>query len=294
MSPDDNLPGPLSAARGWLRRARRPLGLPTRGKTASGRLHRADLFLSLAYPFTLRNLRAPVVDLGFGASPITTLESLEFLRVLNPSLRLIGVEIHPERVRAALPFAQAGLEFRLGGFNLPLGAGETAGVVRAMNVLRQYPEQEYARSLELLGSYLTPAGILLEGTSDPPGNMMALNLYVRGSGFLLHDGLALIANLRRPFSPRQFQAILPKNYIHHLEPGSPLDSFFGAWSACWQRAMQTQVRDRRRLFAEAARWLREEHGYHLSLRPGFLRRGILLLHFVPGQAQAPLVLARVR
>jgi hypothetical protein len=197
-------------------------------------------------------------------------------------------------VREALPYAQPGLEFRLGGFNLPLGADKSAGVIRAMNVLRQYPEQEYARSLALLGSYLGPAGILLEGTSDPPGNMMALTLYLRGGGFLLHGGLALIANLRRPFSPRQLQAILPKNYIHHLEPSSPLDAFFGAWSACWQRAIQTQVHDPRRLFAEAARWLHEEHGYHLSARPGFLRRGILLLHSVPGEAQAPLGLARMR
>ena len=294
MTRGRNVPERLSAARGWLRRVRRPLGLPTRGKTASGRLRRADQFLSLAYPFTLRNLRAPIVDLGFGASPTTTLESLEVLRVLNPSVRLIGVEIDPDRVRAALPFAQEGLEFRLGGFNLPLGEGETAGVIRAMNVLRQYPEQEYGRSLGLLGSYLAPGGILLEGTSDPPGNMMALNLYVRGSGYLLHDGLALIANLRHPFSPRQFQAILPKNLIHHLEPGSPLDAFFGAWSVCWQRAMQTEVRDRRRLFAEAAGHLHEEHGYPLSPRPSFLRRGILLLHSVPGEALAPLVLARVR
>jgi len=294
MSADDDAPDRVPAMRGWLRRARQPMGLPTRGKTASGRLRRADQFLSLAYPFTLRNLHTPIVDLGFGASPVTTLESLEALRVLNPSLRLIGVEIDPDRVRAALPFAQAGLEFRLGGFNLPLGADETAGVIRAMNVLRQYPEQEYARSVGLLGSYLAPAGILLEGTSDPPGNMMALNLYVRGSGHLLHDGLALIANLRRPFTPRQFQAILPKNYIHHLEPGSPLDVFFEAWSACWQRAIQTQVRDPRRFFAEAAGWLHEGYGYHLSPRPSFLRRGILLLHSVPGEAQAPLVLARER
>lgn len=84
MSTDDDLPSRVSAARGWLRRARRPLGIPTRGKTTSGRLRRADLFLSLAYPFTLRNLRAPMVDLGYGASPVTTLESLECLRVLNP------------------------------------------------------------------------------------------------------------------------------------------------------------------------------------------------------------------
>jgi hypothetical protein len=292
MSTDDEQSSRVSAIRGWLRRAGRPVGITTRGKTKSGRLRRADQFLSLAYPFTLRNLRAPMVDLGFGASPVTTLESLEYLRRHNPALRLIGVEIDPDRVRAALPYARPGLEFRLGGFNLPLEAGEMAGVIRAMNVLRQYSEEEYLASMAILGSCLAPTGILLEGTSDPPGNMLALNLYLRGKNHLLLDGLALMTNLRRPFLPRQLQAILPKNLIHHLAPGSPLDVFFGSWSTCWQRAVQTQMRDPRTLFAEAARWLFEQYGYRLSLRPGFLRRGILLLHSIPGEPRAPLALAR--
>lgn len=56
---------------------------------------------------------------------------------------MVGVEIDPERVAAALPDRQPGLDFRLGGFNLPLEPGERAAVVRAFNVLRQYPESTF-------------------------------------------------------------------------------------------------------------------------------------------------------
>jgi hypothetical protein len=200
-----------------VRRTRRPLGIPTRGKTAHGRLRRADQLLALVYPFAIQNLSAPFVDLGFGATPVTALDSLRNLSLLNRHLRVLGVEIDPERVRAAQPFACPGLEFRLGGFNLPLAAQEQAGVIRALNVLRQYPESDYVPSLAVLGSYLIHGGILLEGTSDPPGNMMAVT-YSRDG--LVHDGLAPDTNLRGEFAPRDLQAILPKNYIHHLEPAA--------------------------------------------------------------------------
>jgi hypothetical protein len=273
-----------------VRRTRRPLGTPTRGKTASGRLRRADQLLALAYPFEVHNLSAPFVDLGFGASPVTCLDSLRNLRSWNPRLHVVGVEIDPERVQSALPFACPGLEFRLGGFNLPLAMDEEAGIIRALNVLRQYPEDSYTPSVAMAGSYLVQGGIMLEGTSDPPGNMMAVNLFVRDGADLVHDALALMANLRVAFAPRDLQAILPKNYIHHLDPGGPLDAFFGAWTTAWQRAIQTQEHNPQRTFARAGAWLREDFGYAISRRPGLLRRGILLLRSVPGDVHQRIAL----
>ncbi len=275
-----------------MRTTRRLLGAPTRGKTASGRLRRADQLLALVFPFEIHNLSAPFVDLGFGASPVTSLDSLRNLRSWNPRLHVIGVEIDPERVQSALPYACLGLEFRLGGFNLPLMTDEEAGIIRALNVLRQYPEDEYAPSLAMAGSYLIQGGILLEGTCDPPGNMMAVNLFVRDGAALVHYALALMANLRISFAPRELQAILPKNYIHHVDPGSPLDDFFGAWTTTWQRAVQTQERNPQLNFARAGTWLREDFGYAVSRRPGLLRRGIVLLRSVPGDVHQRLALAQ--
>ena len=66
------------------------------------------------------------------------------LRRFNSRLRVLGVAIDPDRVRDAEPFAEPGLEFRRGGFSLPLAGNETVSVVCAFNVLRQYAESEVA------------------------------------------------------------------------------------------------------------------------------------------------------
>ena len=73
-----------------------------------------------------------VVDLGYGALPVTTLELAARLRVVRADVRVVGLEIHPERI---VP-ARDGVEFALGGFEL---AGRRPVLVRAFNVLRQYP-----------------------------------------------------------------------------------------------------------------------------------------------------------
>ena len=73
---------------------------------------------------------------GYGRLPVTTLELSTRLRTVRPDLRVVGLEIDPERVSAALESAPAGVEFALGGFEL---AGLRPVLVRAFNVLRQYP-----------------------------------------------------------------------------------------------------------------------------------------------------------
>ena len=136
---------------------RSPQGQPTRGKTARNRLRRVDNFVIQYDPTLLRRedglfKGAFFVDLGYGAEPFTTLESAERLRRLNPQLPVLGVEIDPARVAAALPNTDALTHFRLGGFNLPLrqradGSTETVRLIRAFNVLRQYEESEVSASL---------------------------------------------------------------------------------------------------------------------------------------------------
>jgi len=83
---------------------KRPVGQLTRGKTARNRLRRVDNFVMQYDPFLLRRGDdALFVDVGFGAEPITTLESAVRFRRLNPSLRVLGVEIDRERVTALAP-----------------------------------------------------------------------------------------------------------------------------------------------------------------------------------------------
>jgi len=73
-----------------------------------------------------------VIDLGYGALPVTTLELAARLRVVRADVRVVGLEIHPERLAPS----RDGVEFALGGFEL---AGRRPVLVRAFNVLRQYP-----------------------------------------------------------------------------------------------------------------------------------------------------------
>ena len=62
------------------RRRARPVGQATRGKTAPNRLRKTDTFLTLAYPELVRHMPGMYVDLGYGAYPITSVETLHRLR----------------------------------------------------------------------------------------------------------------------------------------------------------------------------------------------------------------------
>jgi len=258
-----------------VKRPMRPLGQPTRGKTAPNRLRKTDVFLALAYPEFIRHLPGVYVDLGYGAYPITSVETLTRLSRLKPDLLVVGVEIDPERVAAALPDARQGLTFRLGGFNLPLAPGERAAVVRAFNVLRQYAEAEVAAALAALEAGMALDGLLIEGTSSPTGQLMTFNLYQKTPEGLTSRGLVLAPGLCQDFAPRQLQTVLPKNYIHHAVPDGPIDVFFAAWARAWSSA-RAHGNDLRQVFTAAARRLRAD-GYALDTRPALLRRGFLWL-----------------
>jgi hypothetical protein len=116
-----------------------PVGTITRGTTNPNRLRRADRWVVSTLGAQLRAAADPlVVDLGYGASPVTTLELKDRLRSVRPDVRVVGIEIDPARVAAARDLADDGLQFVLGGFELPVPGGGNPVLVRAFNVLRQY------------------------------------------------------------------------------------------------------------------------------------------------------------
>jgi len=83
----------------------RPVGRITRGTTNVNRLRRVDRWIA-AQP-VVRTAEDPlVVDLGYGASATTTLELRDRLAAVRPDVRVIGVEIDPERVRIASAAAE--------------------------------------------------------------------------------------------------------------------------------------------------------------------------------------------
>ena len=83
----------------------------------------------------LKNPNPVVVDLGFGASPITAVELRARLLKVNPNVRVVGIEIERERVERGLAVAEPGLDFTHGGFETPLPTGLAAAtIIRAFNV----------------------------------------------------------------------------------------------------------------------------------------------------------------
>jgi hypothetical protein len=293
----------MSARPHPLAQPKRPLGQPTRGKTARNRLRRVDNFLAFYDPALLRRedghfAGAWYVDLGYGAEPITTLESAQRLRRINPTLPVLGVEIDPERVAAAQPCADGLTQFRLGGFNVPLqpradGSCETVRAIRAFNVLRQYEESEVAGAWTAMGSSLLPGGLLIEGTSEPFGRVWVANVLRRVDGeqasdgnggemggetppWLRYEGVLFSTNFRLGFDPAQFQAVLPKNLIHHMTPGEPIDGLMQAWKRAARETMATRVWGPRQWFIASAHRL-AALGYPVALRRKLLAGGYLLI-----------------
>jgi hypothetical protein len=267
-------------ARLQIRGRNQPAGAVTRGKTAQNRLRRVDTYLLLAERHLLGRRdglydRAMFVDVGYGAEPFTTLESAERLRRVNPVLPVLGVEIDGERVAAALPYADTHTHFRLGGFNLPLQSGEHIRLIRAFNVLRQYEENAVAEAWRLMGQYLLPGGLLIEGTSDPFGQVWVANLVRKqGSGELTQEGLLFSTNFRQGFSPEQFQPVLPKNFIHRVVSGEPIEQFFRQWQQAYRETLAYRNWGIRQHFVQTARRL-GEMGVKVGLRPRLLNQGFL-------------------
>ncbi|WP_233434433.1 class I SAM-dependent methyltransferase [Nocardia yamanashiensis] len=214
-----------------------------------------------------------VVDLGYGASPVTTLEMAGRLRTVRPDLRVVGLEIDPDRV---VP-GRDGVEFARGGFEL---AGLRPTLVRAFNVLRQYPESAVPDAWSTILSGLAPDGLLLDGTCDELGRRCAWVLLDR-SGPL---SLTLAWDPFTVETPSDIAERLPKALIHRNIPGEPVHALLTAADRAWSHAAPLAPYGPRVRWRHAANLLREQ-GFPLRPQRRRLRDNQLT---VPWAAVAPL------
>jgi hypothetical protein len=208
----------------------RPVGTVTRGTTAPNRLRRVDRWLLGTHRGLLWRAAegALAVDLGYGAYPVTTVEWAERLWTVRPDLRVLGLEIDPERVAAAGPYQNPPkLEFRLGGFELPVPAPPV--LLRAFNVLRQYDEGAVAEVWARLCAGLAPDGLLLEGTCSENGRIAVWATLGTGGP----RTLSFAANLATLENPAIFAQRLPKVLIHRNVPGERVHAFLRDWDRAW-------------------------------------------------------------
>jgi hypothetical protein len=247
----------------------------TRGTTGYNRLRRSDRWLvhSPRVRAALLSAAEPVVvDLGYGALPVTTLELAGRLRSVRPDVRVTGLEIHPERV---VP-PQHGVEFRLGGFEL---AGLQPILVRAFNVLRQYHVDDVADAWTQMRTRLAPGGLIVDGTCDELG---------RRCCWVLLDGCGPVSLTLAcdPFAiakPSDLAERLPKVLIHHNVAGQPIHHLLAAADQAWAAAAGHGV------FGPRVRWraMLESlvaQGYPVEPPRRRLRDGVLT---VPWDTVAP-------
>lgn len=245
----------------------RPQGVVTRGTTNPNRLRRVDNWMAAWCGDRLRAAADPlVVDLGYGARPVTTVELRRRLAAVRPDVRVVGLEIDPARVVAAAPAADPpGLTFAPGGFEL---AGLRPVLVRAMNVLRQYDEPEVAAAWRVMTSALAPGGAVVDGTSDEVGRL-ATWLLLDGDG---PHTLTLAARLTTLDSPASLAARLPKALIHRNVPGERVHEFIRALDEGWRNAAAYAP------FGPRQRWVRavtavRDAGWPVLDRPNRWRLG---------------------
>jgi hypothetical protein len=188
-----------------------------------------DNWIATVLAGRIRSAENPlVIDLGYGASPVTAVELHSRLRRIRPDVEVLGLEIDADRVTAAQPAAGPGLRFARGGFEL---AGHRPAVVRAANVLRQYPEPAVPAAWRSMREQLAAGGVIVEGTCDEFGR--------RGSWVLLDaDGPVSLTLFSRPellHRPSEVADRLVKALIHRNTAGQRVHALLSAMDDAWDR-----------------------------------------------------------
>ncbi len=220
----------------------KPTGRITRGTTGTNRLRRIDRWIA-AQPVLRRTDDPLVVDLGYGASATTTLELRDRLARVRPDVRVVGIEIDPQRVRDAAAATRDGVTFRLGGFEIP--TAEPPAVIRALNVLRQYDESEVAGAWATMIARLQPGGLLVEGTCSELGRVASW-VALDASGPRSFTISLRLADLE---APSVVAERLPKALIHRNVPGERIHDLLTELDRQWAIAAPLAV------YGASQRWI---------------------------------------
>lgn len=281
-------------------RRARPVGQPTRGTTGANRLRRIDRWLvSGDMARTLRRADDPlVVDLGFGASAVTTVELSRRLRRIRPDVHVLGLEIDPDRVRTARAMldrlgGDERIDFALGGFELGPVAGRRPILVRAANVWRQYPVEEVAAGWAMVCRALHPQGVLVDATCDEVGRLASwlalpavgttqaaasVPTAIRGgtpTGTVAEPepvSLTLSMRLAGLDAPGTVAQRLPKVLIHRNVPGERVHALLTALDTAWTHAAALATFGARQRFSRAVETIRED-GWPILNSPARWRLG---------------------
>jgi hypothetical protein len=256
-----------------------PAGHVTRGTTNPNRLRRVDNWIIATLGALLRGAADPlVVDLGYGRSPVTTVELYRRLSAVRSDVRVVGLDIDPSRVAAAQAAADPpGLRFAVGSFEL---AGLSPVLVRAMNVLREYDESEVDSAWAAMRTALAAGGRLVEGTSDEHGRLASW-VSADSSGPV---SLTVASRLSTLDTPGTLAERLPKALIHRNVAGEPIHALLAALDSAWRAAAPYAVFGARQRWAQTVSAV-QTLGWPVLDRPARWRYGEMT---VAWSAVAPL------
>jgi hypothetical protein len=229
-----------------------PIGNVTRGTTGYNRLRRVDRWIA-TLPALRKSTDPLVADVGYGASPTTTLELRDRLAAVRPDVEVTGIEIEPARVALANAGTRDGVTFRLGGFETPTPGNRRPAVIRAFNVLRQYDESEVVESWRIMQDRLQPGGALVEGTCNEVGRVaswVTLDEHAPVS-FTVSLRLAGLA------VPSVVAERLPKALIHRNVPGERVHAFLADLDLAWAVAAPLGTYGPRQRWIQAVRGMRD-------------------------------------
>ncbi len=189
-------------------------------RTAPGRLRVLDAMLlagipRLGDPEAFRG--APVIDVGIGSQPWTT---VELARRLYP-VEVVGVERSAALVeQARRSWSRDNLRFMVGGLDLPFAAR----LVRVMNVLRDGDAEAVPEAHRRLGAGLVEGGWLVEGSCSLDGEVGAAHaMEHRGA----HGGRRAVLLWTGRQAPRALHRRLPLDL--RADEAHPVHRMLAAW-----------------------------------------------------------------
>ncbi|HCH61884.1 MAG TPA: methylase [Deltaproteobacteria bacterium] len=169
---------------------------------------------------------APVVDVGVGARPWTTVE----LAACVAPLPVIGVDHSADVLRHARAFETPSLSFVSGSFSLPV---QHARLVRVMNVLRDGPPEAVEGLHAQLGRSLLVGGLLIEGSCAPDGAAGTAHWLRKTPTGLVREGLLLWLGGARGLHPMALRERLPRDLL--ADPGHPIYALLDRWAEAVER-----------------------------------------------------------
>jgi len=245
----------------------------TRARTRSGRLAALDDYLVRFERARLAASQARFVDVGIGCEPVTLLDSMATLREVAPELGFVGIELEDQFARIAARGAPEA-DIRQGGFEV-VAEVAPAAVIRVMNVLRTYSQEDVPDVHRRLGDALVDGGLVIEGTCDPEGDNMSAHLLRRRDDAVHREGLLFHTRFTNGFAPMLLRDRLPRDLRRRVRPDTAIGRFFADWNQAFAAARDAGIKAPAACFVESARRL-------ARVRPGvaadswLLERGYLL------------------